>query len=296
MTHRLWRAALAVSFVTGLCALPGAGDARAQRSRAVEPDLHVRIFEAASAPAQHAEARACVPEGWKIVSGGARVEWTGPGALLTASFPEANCWVARSKDHIAADTHRVFAYAVAIQDPSNQWDVAVDEMTSGYAQHPEASLEASRPGYVMTGGGARVNWGTDPKPEAQMTSPWGSLLTASFPGSERAWAALAKDHIKYDRASVTVYVISLKARSGAKLRTTIFTGQSQVSDAPAASVSVPAPWIMIGGGARVNWHGVGNLLTASYPDGAASWSAAGKAHIESSPANLTVYAIGVQLE
>jgi len=296
MSQRLWRAALAASLVTGLSALPGASEALAQRSRAVDPKLHVRIFEAASAPAQHAEARACVPEGWKIVSGGARVEWTGPGALLTASYPEANCWVARSKDHIAADTHRVFAYAVAIQDPSNQWDVAVDEMTSGYASHPEASFEASRPGYVMTGGGARVNWETDPSHAGQIVTPVGSLLTASYPDGEQAWAARAKDHIKISRASVTVYVISLKARSGAKLRTTIFTGQSQVSDAPAASVSVPAPWTMIGGGARVNWHGIGNLLTASYPDGAASWSGVGKAHLEPSPANLTVYAIGVRLE
>ncbi|MFO1236902.1 MAG: hypothetical protein U1F24_07785 [Alphaproteobacteria bacterium] len=293
MAFRIWRAALAASVVAGLCALPAASAARRPPAA---PKLHVRIFEAAGAPGQQAEARACAPAGWKIVSGGARVEWTGPGALLTASYPEANCWVARSKDHLAADTHRVIAYAVAIQDPSNQWDVAVDEFTSTYASHPEASFEASRPGYVMTGGGARVNWEADPSHVGQIVTPFGNLLTGSYPDGKHAWAVRAKDHIKVSPASVTVYVISLKARNGAKLTTAIFTGQSQVSGAPAASVSVPAPWTMIGGGARVNWHGVGNLLTASYPDGASSWSGVGKAHLEPSPANLTVYAIGIQAE
>src|SRR5215469_2593426 len=35
---------------------------------------------------------------------------------------------------------------------------------------------------------------------------------------------------------------------------------------PAAHVTVPPGYKLVGGGARVNWSGAGNLLTASYPD------------------------------
>ena len=87
----------------------------------------------------------------------------------------------------------------------------------------------------MTGGGARVNWEADPSHVGQIVTPFGNLLTGSYPDGKHAWAVRAKDHIKVSPASVTVYVISLKARNGAKLTTAIFTGQSQVSGAPAAS-------------------------------------------------------------
>ncbi|MCG8363125.1 MAG: hypothetical protein MJA27_07320 [Pseudanabaenales cyanobacterium] len=58
---------------------------------------------------------------------------------------------------------------------------------------------------------------------------------------------------------------------------------------------------MTGGGAFDLWQGFGNLLTASYPirqvEGApyTGWAAAGKDHIESDPAPLAVYAIGIKI-
>jgi vibriolysin len=48
-----------------------------------------------------------------------------------------------------------------------------------------------------------------------------------------------------------------------------------------------------GGGALDDWSGNGNLLTASFPNGA-GWSAAGKDHEVASPAALTAYAIGLK--
>jgi vibriolysin len=66
-----------------------------------------------------------------------------------------------------------------------------------------------------------------------------------------------------------------------------------VAPHPSAHVALDSGWILSGGGALDNWTGAGNLLTASYPNGAA-WFASGKDHIEASPAAITAYVIGLK--
>lgn len=272
---------------------PGKVQLRAAPTVIACPSLQTRLFTATGAQAQHARVEVDVPQGYKIIGGGARVNWHVYGNLLTASYPEnQQKWVAASKDHSvdipAPEAVTITAWAVALHDPTNEWDVNYTSSTGPIHAHPTA--RATLPdGYTMTGGGARVNW-----------SGAGNLLTASYPIDTRTWEARSKDHEKSSPANVTAYVIGVKPRSqcvGAKA-SQVFSSESGIVSHPEATVSVPSDFVLTGGGARVNWSGVGNLLTASYPSGAAGWAAKGKDHSTTnpavpSPASITVYAVGI---
>jgi len=132
--------------------------------------------------------------------------------------------------------------------------------------------------------GAFVNYGSGP----------GNLLTASFPHSQTSWEARSKDHLIADPASITAYAIGIRHRNGI----VHVLGHSQqatgaVAQHPTAHVTLDAGWILSGGGALDNYSGQGNLLTASYPNGR-SWVAAGKDHIEASPASITTWVLGIK--
>ena len=52
---------------------------------------------------------------------------------------------------------------------------------------------------------------------------------------------------------------------------------------------------MVAGGARVNYAGAGNLLTASYPLDSNTWKAGSKDHLGSDPATIDVHALGIKV-
>jgi len=63
---------------------------------------------------------------------------------------------------------------------------------------------------------------------------------------------------------------------------------------PNASAAVPTGYRLVGGGARVNWTGAGNLLVKSTPlVGLTTWSVSSKQHRYVSSATITAYAIGL---
>ncbi len=158
-------------------------------------------------------------------------------------------------------------------------------------------------GYVCIGGAAQVSRsgsGVDPN------SP-GALLTISAPttGSDeyKGWSVEAKAHLYggYEiKLTVGAIGIRLKDDDGnyipvnvLKESLRVFSNTSSVASHPSTSVSVSNGYKMIGGGAKVNWSGAGNLLTASYPEGN-SWNVKSKDHGVSSPASITAYAIGIK--
>jgi len=248
------------------------------------PALTVQLFHATSPLAAHPEVRVTVPAGYKIIGGGAHVEYDGPGNMLTASYPDGpSAWVAKSKDHHQPSLARLEAWAVALFDPNDEWDVRVVSERSSPTSHPTVSATLPE-GYTITGGGAEAHWTGD-----------GSLLTASYPQSSRSWQARSKDHIKPDPAALTVYVIGIRPRNGAPSPESVFfKAQSGRQSHPSATASVQSGYVLVGGGAEVNWQGAGNLLTASYPDGQGGWIAASKDHIVSDPAVIIAYAIGIR--
>lgn len=253
----------------------------------VAPLLKVKVFAPeVSERANHPEVTVKVPDGWKIIGGGARAVWEKHGSLLVASYPASlQTWTAQSKDHDEQDLAVLYAYAIAIEDPDDQWEVRIFEATSAIDAHPAASVSVD-PGYVMTGGGARVNW--------QPSEP-GNLLTASYPASENTWSARSKDHKYSSPASITVYAIGIRPRSGVNfLKTRLFRSESAEGAHLEHKVQVERGYTLLGGGAEVNWTGDGNLLTASYPEDDSTWAAASKDHLMPSVATLTVWAIGLK--
>lgn len=269
------------AFAAGLASL---FQTAAAERRPAPPRLEVSVFRQTGNTGNLSEAAACVPAGWKIVGGGASVSFGNVGGLLTASYPEGNCWFARSKAHEIEEKQRVTAVAIAIRDDTNLYDVVIDTATSGKEAAPAVQARL-RPGYVMTGGGARANW-----------TGAGSLLTASFPATFDVWEARAKDHGISDPATVTAYVIGIRARSGPQPTMQIFTDNSVSAPHPEARVTTATGFVLTGGGARVNWSGAGNLLTESAQccNMNNMWGARSKDHKYPSPASISVFAIGLK--
>jgi hypothetical protein len=235
----------------------------------------------------HPEARVVVPEGYKLLCGGALDNWQGGGNLLTASFPESdNTWLARGKDHAVADPASISAFALAVCDPDDIWEVRIFQSRPSAAAEQEVTVES---GYVMVGGGAK----------AEYTGP-GALLVASHPVAENksTWRAQLKDHVHTDAGKkITAYAIGLKCKAeGVKLQSAMAPATSGRSNRPQAAAAPPGGYKMVGGGAAISFDGPGILLTGSYPTENNQWEGRGKDHSVPDNATITVYCIGLRVE
>ena len=267
-----------------------------------------------------------------VAGGGAQTNWTGNGNLLTATYPgqlSQNHWVAAGKDHWYADPATITAYAIALADPLNKWEVAVFSKTS--APSPTPMMQAELPtgsGYVLTGGGCLL---TPPQ-----GAPPSHLLTASFPASDTTWECRGKDHAiaspptlpgripplpdrspgavsidrsQFDRrstATITSYVIGVRPKPGSGLAppmVTITSNTSAPASHPEASVAGVLGWTVTGGGAMAlttDPNGAGQLVTATRPIMAAGsnrptgWYAKSKDHGLPSPGTVQVYVVSVK--
>jgi vibriolysin len=160
------------------------------------------IVQQTSSYAAHPSAVASLPSGYTLVGGGAKVNWSGAGNLLYASYPNGNSWVASSKDHDISSPATITSYAIGLSNAflqANRLAVQSRQVTSGTTNHPNATCTLDY-GYKIIGGGAKANWQGN-----------GSLLTSSFPSDEQAWYGAAKDHMRADPSSITVYCIGLRA-------------------------------------------------------------------------------------
>jgi hypothetical protein len=249
--------------------------------------LTTHIISVTSAPAPHNSATVDVPTGYKLLSGGALDSWTGGGNLLTSSFPqgENTSWRATGKDHHAHEDAPITAYAIVTYDPDDIWDVAqtsvkVGPWSSGTFQAPV------KDGYLMIGGGAEATWDTA-----------GIYLTASYPDAAGgAWIGKAKDHTDSDTGYFTAYALGLKCKvPGVSLDRSIQMGVSARAAVPTVTASVPAGYVMVGGGALSNWKTAGSLLTASYPRSPTSWEARSKDQDTVELVVLNAYAIGIKV-
>jgi len=248
------------------------------------PPIRTTIVQRTSAIASHPIVSVDLPGGYKVIGGGANVNYGGPGNLLTASFPETPTrWTAEAKDHSVSDPASITVYAIGLEDPLDQWDVRLVSATGGTASFPSASVTVPA-GYTMTGGGARDNW-----------SGAGNLLTSSFPSSTTSWEGRGKDHSVVSPASITVYAIGIRPRNGSPLpQLQIFGGSAPLAEHPSGFASIVPGFTLSGGGAIVNFSGAGNLLTGSYPVSSTQWSALSKSHSVSSPATVSIFALGIR--
>ncbi|MGW0516145.1 hypothetical protein [Crossiella sp. NPDC003009] len=142
---------------------------------------------------------------------------------------------------------------------------------------------------VAVGGGATAS-----------NQGYGSLLTASqLFGHFAGWQASSKDHLQGSPHRLTTYVIGMKiaGMSANELRSNLKLqeDQSGVMSHPEAEAGSPGSesWVLLGGGFRADYHGAGNMATASFPATGHSWKSRSKDHIAGDPANL--YSWGVYL-
>lgn len=242
----------------------------------------LKIFHATGARAQHPVAKVSVPDGYKMIGGGARDNWSSAGNLLTASYPSAsNTWSAAGKDHDIVSRATLDVWAIAIFDPDDEFEVVIDSVPSNMTAHPSAFVP-QREGFQLVGGGAR----TTPRGAGQ-------LLYASFPAGTAGWQASSKDHVQSAPSVVTAYAISMRPANGAPLIPVMVRSLTTgIAAHPAGACEAPAGCRLIGGGARVNWSGAGNLLTASYPEND-TWAARAKDHEISDPASIAIFAMGI---
>src|SRR5258708_6383243 len=156
------------------------------------------------------------------------------------------------------------------------------------------SIQVADSSYVIVGGGASV-W--DPNGSYNFTPP-GAMLTESRPDfANNAWVGSSKDHLQPYYHTLLVQAVGMKLNgvTANQLRSYMFVASSTSSLAshPTAGLALPGGYIMLGGGAFDNWSGVGNLLVASYPISNIAWWTEGKDHLQSSPATITAYVIGI---
>jgi hypothetical protein len=250
--------------------------------------LRTEILSVTSEVTGHPEARVTVPAGYKLVGGGARSNSTGAGNLLTASFPETpNTWMAASKDHNASDQASITAFAVAIHDPDNLWDVNITKSDAGNDDANPLRMQRVESGYVMVGGGAQV-----------LPNKEGNLLFASYPMNPDTWRGHSKWRKTKGSAKLVAYAIGLKSKlPDIKIESAIQQGRSNESTRPKATASVASDHVMTGGGACILYgeQEPGVLLTASYPADGKTWEGKGKDHLDPCSTAIEVECIGVKV-
>lgn len=249
-------------------------------------NLEIKIFKNSSDPDVHMPSiTVTVDDGYKIIGGGAELK--GNNSLLTKSYPMSSTrWFAEGKDHKYASKTTITAYAIAIKDPNDCWDVIINQAISNEGQFPETYVDLDY-GYIMTGGGAKVSY-----------SGAGNLLTESRPEGSNRWVVKAKDHLDYSpKATATAYIIGIKPtpKNSVKIINKIVQNTGEYGHAIESSASLENGYQLTGGGAKTNCTSIGSLLTRSYPSGdERTWIGTGKDHGDPCMATLTTFAIGIK--
>ncbi len=181
----------------------------------------------------------------------------------------------------------------SLYDWSGEVEVRLYEASSPKAQSHQSVGCQVEPDFVLVGGGAYVDYGNG----------GGAFLTESRPLDDRltTWVASSKDHHVPCHHTLYVYAIGLRLRdrSGRPLPASellreirLHSTTSEVRSHPKTESPLPPHAFLLGGGARVNWTGAGNLLFKSTPT-PYGWAASGKDHAYPSPASVTAYMISV---
>lgn len=169
--------------------------------------IELKIFSEKYGPTQtHPMRSVSVDNGYVCVGGGAYVQASGPGGLLTASYPgsDKETWYARSKDHHGPDAHYLTVYAIGMK-----LNGISESQLKSYISHFTwpSSQSVSRPSnavtipsnYEVLSGGVRINW-----------SGSGNLLVASLPyTAASAWIGYGKDHMYSSPASMDIWAVGI---------------------------------------------------------------------------------------
>jgi hypothetical protein len=257
----------------------------------------VAVFSHQGSPAQAhwIEEEILVGDSDMIAIGGGGTATDFPqGNLLTSSHPndDLSGWVVSSKEHEVPNPVELVTYVIGLKIAGmNRQDllrsVFVSQADSGVAPQPEAETGVPSDGFVLVGGGFKVDW-----------HGMGNLATASFPSTEFSWKTRSKDHDISDPANLRVFAIGLRRNLPVgKVIGVIAKADSGQANHPAADATVAPGFALTGGGAEVHFNGDGNLLwkLEASTSLAPTFSAASKDHLHPDPSTLTAYALGICL-
>lgn len=260
------------------------------------PYFKIAAFQNTSSPSNKPMVDVKVDKGYKIIGGGGQITYNGnSGCLIYACYPsDSKTWTVRAKDHIdPCNSCIAKGWAIAIYDPCDEWDVIIKSNVSILDQHPSVSAIMEE-GYVLTGGGAKIEYRDGKTP--------GVLLTASIPSDNKTWYGKGKDHSNNgkdsDTGTITSYAIGIKHRDncGINIENKIWSAYSPKKNHPEQMVTIDTEYVLTGGGANTNFTGGGNLLTSTFPNLPNNWSATSKDHASVIEAvSLTVSAIGIRV-
>ncbi|RKT09861.1 hypothetical protein BX285_6974 [Streptomyces sp. 1114.5] len=239
----------------------------------------------------HNDVPCAVPGDMVAVGGGATGTDTPSGALLTASYPnaDASAWLASSADHIASNPHTLEVYAIGMKIKGmSRADLLhrmnYSQVESSSASRPNATLGPPPPGYTLISGGFRVNGPAN-------------LATASFPSQGVLWKVASKDHIVPSPCSITAFAISVQTNLPIGNVECFIRSQTSSEEAhPSATVEIPQDCALTGIGAET--------LVASTDPGQLLWHlrpiengarVASQDHTEPSPGKITASALGIRI-
>ena len=148
-----------------------------------------------------------VDSGYAVFGGGAYAEYTGPGALLTATMPleDGRTWRAASKDHELVDNHVLTTYAIGLRlDGVNASTLRSQILRTAITVPPVPGGSPTPSGSIGfgpmgVGGGAST-----------ITAGVGQLLTRAW-AVGNAWAMESKDHLTSSPGWVTGYTTTLNS-------------------------------------------------------------------------------------
>lgn len=152
------------------------------------------------------EAIATLPDGYTLLGGGFRVNWSGAGNLGTASAPlGANGWQVRGKEHLYSSPATATAFVIGLQSniPGiGSFASTINAAGSYVAAHP-AITTFTPSGHALTGCGAYSNW-TGAGNLLWKIKPTGTLSGPS------ACDVSSKDHMLSSPTTITGYAIGLR--------------------------------------------------------------------------------------
>lgn len=245
-------------------------------------NLTVRYYTGPwSASGQRQSEKCEVDSDFVLVGGGAEIDKDeSPGALLTASYPEGDTWIARSKDHLTLYKHRVRAYAIGLRlaglsKAALQKSVETTIHSTGPTAHPSIKFTPGA-GKLILSGGAYARYGGA-----------GQLLTRTT-HSGSGWISASKDHVTSDPGYVDVFVTTILAQPiGSNIRlATDYPTSTGISSGggyrSVTSISVDSSLVTGIGAADV---GTNRLLTDAFPLSSASGGGTVRTKDHSTPAS-----------
>lgn len=256
-------------------------------------NLYIQVHRASSGLDNRPQASVKLPDGFRLLSGGAQVTWASPGNLLTSSFPLNDTeWAATATDYRGSSKGIISVYAIGARMsdgtkiPNSVYQLVTKKSEKKKQPTDFASVFDS---YTLLGGGARVWNSSNPK--------YQSFLVGSFPLG-KSWIGGAKDHVHSNLSEVSSYAIGISTEflnKNAKVQSTVTEVTSEyLLRVPQGNCAVGQGEVLIGGGARANWQDEGLLLTSSYPNSYASWSSMAKEHEVHDSGTISTWCIGLK--